>query len=93
MTEQLLHRAQIRTGVEQSQQLSVAACDNCAPSRGSSSSAKPGLGMGKLVGLGVTVGVVVIAAVVMLTRPSGGPILTRARPMPRSTSAPTTAAC
>jgi pSer/pThr/pTyr-binding forkhead associated (FHA) protein len=61
-----------RTGADQSQQLAAAAFDNGAPSMVSSSSAKPGLGMGKLVGLGVSVGVVVIAAVVMLTRPSGG---------------------
>jgi hypothetical protein len=60
-----------RTGVDQSQQLAAAAFDNGAPSMVSSSSAKPGLGMGKLVGLGVGVGVVVIAAIVMLTRPSG----------------------
>lgn len=61
-----------RTGADQSQQLAAAAFDNGAPSMVSSSSAKPGLGMGKLVGLGVGVGVVVIAAVVMLTRPTGG---------------------
>ena len=61
-----------RTGADQSQQLAAAAFDNGAPSMVSSSSAKPGLGMGKLVGLGVSVGVVVIAAIVMLTRPTAG---------------------
>ena len=70
-----------RTGVDQSQQLAAAGFDNGAPSMVSSSSAKPGLGMGKLVGLGVSVGVVVIAAVVMLTRPTGG----QGGPTPAST--------
>lgn len=62
-----------RTGVDQSQQLAAAAFDNGAPSMVSSSLSKPGFGMGKLVGLGVGLGVVVIAAVVMLTRTTGGP--------------------
>jgi pSer/pThr/pTyr-binding forkhead associated (FHA) protein len=60
-----------RTGVDQSQQLAAAAFDNGAPSMVSSSSTKPGVRMGKLVGLGVGVGVVVIGAVVMLMRPTG----------------------
>ncbi len=60
-----------RTGTDQSQQLANAAFDNGAPSMVSSSSTKPGVRMGKLVGLGVGVGVMVIGAVVMLTRPSG----------------------
>ena len=62
-----------RTGVDQSQQLVAAAFDNGGTSMASPGSGKPGLSMGKLVGLGVSVGVVVIAAVVMLTRPTGGP--------------------
>jgi pSer/pThr/pTyr-binding forkhead associated (FHA) protein len=62
-----------RTGVDQSQQLAAAAFDNGAPSMVSSTMSKPGFGMGKLVGLGVGLGVVVIAAVVMLTRPTNGP--------------------
>jgi pSer/pThr/pTyr-binding forkhead associated (FHA) protein len=63
-----------RTGVDQSQQLATAAFDNGAPSMVSSNGAKPGVRMGKLVGLGVGVGVAVIAVVVMLLRPSGGAV-------------------
>ena len=62
-----------RTGVDQSQQLVAAAFDNGGTSIPSSGSGKTGLSMGKLVGLGITVGVVVIGAVVMLTRPNSGP--------------------
>ncbi|MEP7120626.1 MAG: FHA domain-containing protein [Byssovorax sp.] len=60
-----------RTGVDQSQQLVAAAFDNGGTSMASPGSGKPGLSMGKLVGLGIGVGVIVIAAVVALTRPSG----------------------